>query len=562
MSIFVKKAEQQLHDAVVAAIKKAITKGELPEAELLPIKIEVPADRRNGDYSTNAAMAHARAFRLPPMKIASAIIENLELEGSYFEKCECAGAGFLNFTLSGKYYSDIIGDVISKGDMYGHSDMNKGKRALVEFVSANPTGPMHVGNARGGAMGDCLAEVLSWSGYETEREFYINDGGNQIEKFGLSLDIRYRQHFGDSIEMPEDSYHGQDIIDHVVNFSQIYGDKFINESEEERRKALVDYALPLNISGLERDLLKYKIRYDTWFRESTLHNSGAAKKVVDLLTEKGYTYESEGALWFKAEQFGCDKDFVLKRSNGFFTYIVPDIAYHYNKLQERNFDLAVDILGADHHGYVPRLKAALTALGIDPERLQVVLMQMVRLVKDGEVIKASKRSGKAITLVTLLEEVPIDAARFFFNMREANTHCDFDLDLAVEESSQNPVYYCQYAYARICSIFRKMEESGLKIDDCCVSGDDLLTNEAEKELIRFISSLTNETENAAKLLDPSKLTRYAVELATLFHKFYNACHCDVEDEALKKARLTLCKATAITLKNVLGLLKVDAPEKM
>ena len=562
MSMLVKKAEQQLQEAIVSAIKRAIEKGVLPEAELLPIKTEVPADRRNGDYSTNAAIAHARAFRLPPQRIAAAIMENLQLEGTYFEKCEVAGAGFLNFTLSGKYYRDIVEDVLEKGDMYGHSDINKGKKALVEFVSANPTGPMHVGNARGGAMGDCLAEVLSWSGYETEREFYINDGGNQIEKFGLSLDIRYRQHFGDTVEMPEDSYHGQDIIDHAVKFAEIYGDKFISASQEERRRALVDYALPLNIEGLERDLLKYKIKYDTWFRESTLHNSGAARKVVDLLTEKGYTYESEGALWFRAEQFGCDKDFVLKRSNGFFTYIVPDIAYHYNKLQERSFDLAVDILGADHHGYVPRLKAALTALGIDPERLQVVLMQMVRLVKDGEVIKASKRSGKAITLVTLLEEVPIDAARFFFNMREANTHCDFDLDLAVEQSSQNPVYYCQYAYARICSIFRKMEEAGTRIDECCISDNSLLTHETEKELIRFISSLTSETENAAKLLDPSKLTRYAVDLATLFHKFYNACHCDVEDENLKNARLTLCKATAVTLKNVLGLLKVDAPEKM
>ncbi|MBR3768159.1 MAG: arginine--tRNA ligase [Clostridia bacterium] len=562
MSKLVKKAEQQLQEAVISAIKKAIEKNELPEAELLPIKIEVPADRKNGDYSTNAAMAHARAFRLPPIKIANAIMENLELQGTYFEKCECAGAGFLNFTLSGKYYSDIIRDVLESGDMYGHSDKNKGKKALVEFVSANPTGPMHVGNARGGAMGDCLAEVLSWAGYETEREFYINDGGNQIEKFALSLDIRYRQHFGDPVEMPEDSYHGQDIIDHAKNFAEINGDKFISATEEERRKALVSYALPLNIEGLERDLLKYKIKYDTWFHESTLHNSGEAKKVVELLTEKGFTYENEGALWFKAEQFGCDKDFVLIRSNGLFTYIVPDIAYHYNKLCVRNFDLAVDILGADHHGYVPRLKAALTALGVDPERLQVVLMQMVRLVKDGEVIKASKRSGKAITLVTLLEEVPIDAARFFFNMREANTHCDFDLDLAVEESSQNPVYYCQYAYARICSIFRKMEENGTKINDCSIVNDTLLTHETEKELIRFISTLTGETENAAKLLDPSKLTRYAVDLATLFHKFYNACHCDVEDEALKSARLTLCRATAITLKNVLGLLKVDAPEKM
>ncbi len=562
MSKLVRTAEKQLVCAITAAIKKAIEKGQLPEAELLPVKTEIPADRKNGDYSTNAAMAHARAFRLPPVKIAAAITENLDLEGTYFEKCEIAGAGFMNFTLSGKYYSDIIADVISQGAMYGHSDLFSGKRALVEFVSANPTGPMHVGNARGGAMGDCLAEVLSWAGYETEREFYINDGGNQIEKFGLSLDIRYRQHFGDPVEMPEDSYHGQDIIDHAAHFAEIHGDKYINATEEERRQALVAYALPLNIEGLERDLLKYKIKYDTWFRESTLHNSGAAKKVVDLLTEKGYTYESEGAVWFRAEQFGCDKDFVLKRSNGFYTYIVPDIAYHYNKLQERSFDLAVDILGADHHGYVPRLKAALQALGVDPERLQVVLMQMVRLVKDGEVIKASKRSGKAITLVTLLEEVPIDAARFFFNMREANSHCDFDLDLAVEQSSQNPVYYCQYAYARICSIFRKMQENGIDTDNLTAFDGCLLTHETEKELIRFIASLTGETETAARLLDPSKLTRYAVDLSTMFHKFYNACHCDVEDEALRCARLTLCKATAITLKNVLGLLKVDAPEKM
>lgn len=562
MSTLVKKAEQQLNDAVVKAIKKAIEKGSLPEAELLPFKIEVPADRKNGDYSTNAAMAHARAFRMAPMKIAQAIKENLELEDTYFCKCETAGAGFMNFTLSDKYYTDILDDIITKGDMYGHSDINKGKRALVEFVSANPTGPMHVGNARGGAMGDCLAEVLSWSGYETEREFYINDGGNQIEKFGLSLDIRYRQHFGEEVEMPEDSYHGQDIIDHAENFAKIYGDKYMHTTEDERRNALIKYALPLNIEGLERDLGKYKIKYNTWFHESDLHKSGAVAKVISILTEKGYTYEKEGATWFKAEQFGCDKDFVLVRSNGLPTYIVPDIAYHYNKLMIRKFDLAVDILGADHHGYVPRLKAALTALGVDPERLQVVLMQMVRLVRDGEIIKASKRSGKAITLVTLLEEVPIDAARFFFNMREANTHCDFDLDLAVEKSSQNPVYYCQYAYARICSIFRKMEENGTHFTTCTPEQAALLTDETEKELIRRLAALTEETELAAKDLDPSKMTRYALDLAADFHKFYNACHCDVEDENLKTARLYLCKCTKIALGNVLGLLKVDAPEEM
>ena len=562
MTDTVKTAEKQLVDAVNAAIKKAMEKGTLPQAETVPFKTEVPADRKNGDYSTNAAMAHARAFRMAPMKIAAAIIDELELEDTYFSKCEAAGAGFMNFTLSPAFYADVLGEVEAKGDKYGHSDIGAGKRALVEFVSANPTGPMHVGNARGGAMGDCLAEVLTWAGYETEREFYINDGGNQIEKFGLSLDIRYRQLCGDDVEMPEDSYHGQDIIDHAQNFKDINGDKYMQTSEEERRKALVAYALPLNIEGLERDLLKYKIRYDTWFRESTLHNSGAARNVIDILTRNGYTYEQDGAVWFKAEQLGCDKDFVLVRSNGLLTYIVPDIAYHYNKLCERNFDIAIDILGADHHGYVPRLKAALTALGVDPERLSVVLMQMVRLVKDGEIIKASKRSGKAITLVTLLEEVPIDAARFFFNMREANTHCDFDLDLAVEQSSSNPVYYCQYAHARICSIFKKMEEKGVAFTGCTREQAMLLTADEEKELIRFISSLTAETEAAAKALDPSKLTRFAVELATLFHKFYNACRCDVEDTDLRNARLYLCKSAGTVLRNILGLLKVDAPETM
>lgn len=561
MNNIVKTAEKQVAEIITAAIKKAQAKGTLPEAELAQFKVEVPADRKNGDYSTNAAMAHARVFRTAPAKIAQAITDEIELDGTYFGKVEPV-AGFINFTLSQEFYADVLKSVEELGKSYGHSDLFKGKRALVEFVSANPTGPMHVGNARGGAMGDCLAEVLSWAGYETEREFYINDGGNQIEKFGLSLDIRYRQHFGDNIEMPEDSYHGQDIIDHAENFAKIYGDKYMHTSDEERKKALVDYALPINIAGLERDLLKYKIKYDTWFRESTLHNSGAARGVVKLLTEKGFTYEKDGAVWFKAEQFGCDKDFVLVRSNGFLTYIVPDIAYHYNKLCIRNFDIAVDILGADHHGYVPRLKAALTALGVNAERLKVVLMQMVRLVKDGEVIKASKRSGKAITLVTLLDEVPIDAARFIFNMREANTHCDFDLGLAVEQSAQNPVYYCQYAHARICSIFRKLQEKGTQFNGCTKEQAQRLTADEEKELIRYISSLTNEVENAAKLLDPSKLTRYAVELATLFHKFYNACRCDTDDKDLAAARLFLCRCTQTVLANVLGLLKVDAPESM
>ena len=562
MNTIPKTAERQLGETVFAALNQAMASGALPQAQLLPFNVEIPADRKNGDYSTNIAMAHARAFRMPPIKIAQAILENISLEDTYFASCEAAGAGFLNFRLSQKYYADILADIEEKGSAFGHSDLYSGKSALVEFVSANPTGPMHVGNARGGAIGDCLAELLSWAGYRTEREFYINDAGNQIEKFGLSLDIRYRQHFGDPVEMPEDSYHGQDIIDHAAAFAEIYGDKYIGASEEERRKALVDYALPLNIAGLERDLKKYKITYDTWFRESSLHASGAAKAAVDQLTANGYTYEQDGALWFKAVEFGCEKDFVLRRSNGFYTYIVPDIAYHYNKLCIRNFDLAVDVLGADHHGYVPRLKAAMSALGVDADRLQIVLMQMVNLVKNGETVKLSKRSGKAITLVTLLEEMPIDAARFFFNLREPNTHCDIDLELAVSESSQNPVYYCQYAHARICSIFRKLSEKGVVFTGCTPAQAALLTAEEEKELIRHLSGLTQETETAAKALDPSRMTRYAVELATLFHKFYNACRVETEDADLTAARLFLCKCTNQVLENVLGLLKVDAPEKM
>jgi len=562
MSYIVKEVEKQLKNAIGDAVAKAVEKNIFPAAPTAEFKVEIPADRANGDFSANAAMVWARELHNAPRKIADAIMAEIELEGTFFARAEVAGPGFMNFYLDGRYYAAILKDVTDKGAMYGHSDMGKGKKALVEFVSANPTGPMHVGNARGGAMGDCLAEVLSWAGYETEREFYINDGGNQIEKFGLSLDIRYRQLFEDGIEMPEDSYHGQDIIDHAKAFAEINGDKYMTATEEERRKALVEYALPLNIEGLERDLLKYKIKYNTWFKESTLHNSGAARKVVADLTEKGYTYEMDGAVWFKAEQFGCDKDFVLVRSNGFLTYIVPDIAYHYNKLCTRNFDIAIDILGADHHGYVPRLKAALQALGVDPDRLHVILMQMVRLVKDGEIIKASKRSGKAITLVTLLEEVPIDAARFFFNMREANTHCDFDLDLAVEESSQNPVYYCQYAHARICSIFKKLAADGITPRDCTEEELCLLKEEEEKELIRFIASLTDEVEHAATALDPSRLTKYAVGLATQFHKFYNACHVQCGDEALMQARLYLCSCVKSVLKNVLEMLKISVPESM
>jgi len=561
VSLIVKKAENQIYELIKNAAAAAIEKGLLPENDLPDFTVEIPAERSHGDYSTNAALVSARVFRLPPAKIAAILCENIELEGTYFESCSVAGAGFINFNLSGKYYADVLLDVIEKGGDYGRSSYGEGKRVLVEFVSANPTGPMHIGNARNGAIGDCLASLLSWAGYYAEREFYVNDTGNQILKLGLSLDVRYLQLYLEGIEMPEDAYHGEDITEHAKAFAAIHGDKYISLPEEERRQVLVDFALPKNIQSLREDLLRYRISYDTWFLESSLHNSGEVDRVLRLLVESGHTYESEGAVWFKAVDFGCDKDFVLLRSNGLPTYIVPDIAYHYNKLVTRGFDKAINILGADHHGHMMRLKATVDAL-IGPERLEIVLYQMVRLLKDGETIKLSKRSGKAITLVTLLDEVPTDAARFFFNLREANTHCDFDLGLAVEQSAKNPVYYCQYAHARICSIIGKLREKGALAENVSPEELLLLSEPEEKELIRHIASLTGLIVFAAENRDPSKITKYVLDLATLFHKFYNSCRVDVPEENLRTARLFLCIAVKTIMKNMLGLLNIDAPESM
>ncbi len=559
MSTVVTQANEQLREAILAALGEAVAAGELPGEPIPAFVIEIPADRSHGDLAANVAMVSARAFRQPPRKIAETIAAHLNLAGTFLERAEVAGPGFLNFFLAPSFYAAAVADVLAKGADYGRSDYGQGKKVLVEFVSANPTGPMHIGNARGGAIGDCLAAVLERAGYQVSREFYINDAGNQINKFGMSLELRYLQLYRDGVEMPEDSYHGQDIVEHAKAFAAIHGDRYVDASEEERRQALVDYALPLNVAGLERDLATYRIHYDCWFRESTLHENGEAAKVVELLTARGYTYESEGAVWFKATDFGADKDFVLRRSNGFFTYVVPDIAYHYNKLVTRGYDKAIDVLGADHHGYVPRLKAALQALGVDPARLDVVLMQMVRLIRDGEVVKASKRSGKAITLVTLLEEIPIDAARFYFNLREANSQFDFDLDLAIEQSASNPVYYVQYAHARICSIFKR---EGAAPRPCTPEELALLAAPEEKALIRHLAGYTGEIVEAAKDYDPSRITRYCTELATLFHKFYNSCHVLGEEESLMQARLSLCDATRVTLRNALDLLKIGAPESM
>ena len=551
-----------LRNAIIDAMGRAMSAGELPLAPTPNFTIETPADRTNGDLASNVAMVSARAFKKAPRAIAEAITKYIELEGTNLDRFEIAGPGFINFFYGKQFYTSVIREIEEKGADYGKSDFGQGKRILVEFVSANPTGPMHIGNARGGALGDSLASVLSAAGYDVSREFYVNDAGNQIEKFATSLEIRYLQIYKDGIELPEDAYHGQDIIDHAKNFAEINGDKYVNAESSERRKALVDFALPKNIQGLENDLLKYRIKYDRWFRESTLHQSGAVKNIVELLKEKGHTYEQDGAIWFKATEFGADKDFVLVRSNGIPTYVVPDIAYHYDKLVTRGFDKAIDVLGADHHGYVPRLKAALTALGVDASRLDAVLMQMVRLVRNGEIVKASKRSGKAITLVTLLEEVPIDAARFFFNLREPNSHFDFDLDLAIEQSSQNPVYYVQYAHARICNIVKGLAESGITQRACTDEELALLTAPEEIDLINKLASRTGEIITSAKNYDPARATHYVYETATLFHKFYNACRVKGEDESLMQARLALCVATKTVIENVLTMFKITAPESM
>lgn len=562
MSLLVKETQKELRLRIIEALGRAVANGELPAEPIPDFIIEKPANSANGDFSANVALAGARAFKKAPRAIAESIVGNLDLEDTLFEKVEIAGPGFLNFYLSQQYYTEIIKDIAAKGEDYGKSDYGKGKKVLVEFVSANPTGPMHIGNARGGAIGDCLSSVLEWAGYEVNREFYVNDAGNQIEKFATSLEVRYLQIYKNGIEMPEDAYKGADITAHAQAFAEEYGDKFVESESTDRRKALVDFALPKNIAGLESDLLQYRIKYDKWFKESSLHADGSVNDIIEKFKSLGVTYEKDGALWFKASEYGNDKDVVLIRANGIPTYIVPDIAYHYNKLVTRGYDKAVDVLGADHHGYVPRMKAALSALGIDPSRLDCVIMQMVRLVRDGETIKLSKRSGKAITLTTLLDEIPIDAARFFFNLREPNSHFDFDLDLAAQETSQNPVYYVQYAHARICSILKKAQSEGVVLRTPADDELNMLNSEEELQLIRHLSSLTDEIVAAAKAYDPAKITHFVIELATLFHKFYNAQRVMVDDEGLMQARLYLCLAVKDTIKNILTMLKITAPEAM
>lgn len=558
------KVTNNLRNLLNDSVKSAYHNGELIKDSVSDFLIEIPADRNHGDFATNIAMVSAKIFRLSPRKIAEIIVSNLNLDNTMFKKVEIAGPGFINFFLGESFYSSILRDIEKLGNNYGRSNYGKGERVMVEFVSANPTGPMHMGNARGGALGDCLSAVLDAAGYNVYKEFYINDAGNQIEKFALSLDVRYKQIFmgEENVILPEDSYHGEDIKDLAKLFAEEYGDSFLNKDEQIRRKALTDFALPKNISKMKKDMEKYRIEYDNWFNESLLHNSGEVNEVINILKEKGLTYEKEGALWYKATEFGAEKDEVLIRNNGTPTYFVADIAYHRNKFLKRKFDRCIDVWGADHHGHVARLKGAMNAIGLDGSKLDVVLMQLVKLVRNGEIVRMSKRTGKAIQLSDLLDEVPIDAARFLFNMRDPNSQMDFDLDLAVQEDSQNPVYYVQYAHARICSILRSIESDGVIIRECTDEELQLLKAPEEIEIINHLAAYTNEIIESAKYYDPARITRYVINIATLFHKFYNSCRVKCKEDGLMQARIKLCLCVKTVIKNVLNMFKISVPESM
>lgn len=554
-----------LKDSIKEAISIALKNKDLPEETIPEFDIEIPAERDHGDLSANVALMSAKKFKMPPRKIAEIILNNLKLDNNLILKSEIAGPGFINFFLNAKFFENTLKEIIKHGKDYGASDFGKGKRIMVEFVSANPTGPMHMGNARLGALGDCLASILDKVGYYVYKEFYVNDAGNQIEKFGLSLDVRYRQicNGKDSVEMPEECYQGQDITDLAQEFFDIHGKKYVDESFDVRKKMLIDFALPKNIERMKKDMEKYKIIYDNWFYESKLHNNNEITKVIKILKKNGYTYTRKGCLWYKSSIFGSGKDDVLIRANGIPTYFAADIAYHYNKFITRKFDTCVDIWGADHHGHVERMKGVMEALGIDRDRLHVILVQLVRLLKNGEIVRMSKRTGKAIQLSDLLDEVGADSARFIFNTHESGSGMDFDLDLAVKQDSQNPVYYVQYAHARICSIFKKLDSDVKDLYSSSKNPDlSCLTQEIEKKLIFYMAMYPQELIKSAKNYDPTKITRYIINLATLFHKFYSSCKIVSEDSKLTVARLYICESVRIILKSILELMKVDAPESM
>ena len=577
----IQSAKDQVLALTMTAYETAAAEGLLPADVAVKPSVEIPKDTANGDYTTTFCLAAAKALHKNPRQVAQILMDHMQLEGSYFTTVEMAGPGFLNFRLGDKWFGDTVACVEREGADYGSSDMLAGKKYMVEFVSANPTGPMHMGNARGGVLGDTLASVLQKSGADVWREFYVNDAGNQIEKFAKSLEARYFQIIKgeDAVEFPEDGYHGDDIRELAQLFYEQEGEKYLDCDEKTRHDALARFGLDRNIPKMKSDLERYGIHYDQWFFESSLHESGYVADSVQVLTDLGYTYEKNGALWLKTseilaanlrkagkseeaiEKLGL-KDDVLRRANGFYTYFAADIAYHRNKFAVRGFDKVINIWGADHHGHVARMKGAMDALGLDGEnRLDIVLMQLVKLVRDGEVVRMSKRTGKAISLTDLLDEIPVDACRYFFNAKP-ETQMEFDLGLAVREDSENPVYYVQYAHARICTLLKNLASEGYTVPAASEVDFSLLSGDAEKALIKQLAHYSEVVRLAARDYDPSHINRYLTELAAAFHKFYTVCRIKGEEKPVLLARLKLADAARAVLKNGMVLIGCSAPEKM
>ena len=552
----------QIHQLVAEAVADAAVAAGLVSREELPaITLEVPKDKSHGDLATNAAMQLTRIARKNPRQIAEAILEHLDTGKASIEKAEIAGPGFINFTLNKSYLYPVIGLVQEQGDNYGRVDAGQGRRIQMEFVSANPTGSLHLGHARGAAVGDALCNVLDYAGYEVTREYYINDAGNQVVNLCKSIEARYLQELGQDAEMPEDGYHGEDIKGFAKELAEKKGDSLLSLSEEERTAFFREYGLEKELGKIKRDLERFRVHFDEWFSETSLYENGLVEKSLEELKAKGQTYDHEGAVWLRTTDYGDDKDRVLVKNDGTYTYLTPDIAYHRNKY-ERGYDQMINIWGADHHGYVPRMKAAMEALGNDPDKLTVLIAQMVSLFQDGEKVKMSKRTGKAVTMEDLMDEVGVDAIRYFFTMRSMDSHLDFDMDLAVSTSNENPVFYVQYAHARICSVFRQAEEQGVELKPLSEVNLSRLTAEHEYDLLRKIGELPQEVSMAAENYAPHRLIRYVYELASLFHSYYRAERVITEDEEQTQARFALLGAVRTVIANVLRLMGVSAPDRM
>ncbi|MEL3972990.1 arginine--tRNA ligase [Rossellomorea oryzaecorticis] len=552
---------EKVQENLKSEIKEAVLKANLATEEQIPdIILEIPKEKTHGDYSTNMAMQLARVAKKAPRMIAEDIMANFDQSKASIEKMEIAGPGFINFFMNNDYLTDLIPMILDQDHEYGGSDAGKGERVNVEFVSANPTGDLHLGHARGAAVGDSLCNVLEKAGYKVTREYYINDAGNQIHNLAKSVEARYFQALGQDVAMPEDGYHGADIIEIGKKLAQEFGSQYADASEEERYKFFREYGLKIEMSKLQKDLEMFRVPFNVWYSETSLYENGKIDAALAKLRENGHVYEEDGATWFRSTELGDDKNRVLIKNDGTYTYLTPDISYHQDKF-ERGHDVLINIWGADHHGYIPRMKAAIEALGFDREKLEVEVIQLVHLYKNGEKMKMSKRTGKAVTLRELVEEVGLDAVRYFFAMRSADTHMDFDLDLAVSQSNENPVYYAQYAHARICSILRQAEESGLASEDRIDLS--LIGTEKEVDLLKKLGEFPQMIADAAEKRTPHRVANYINDLASTFHSFYNANKVlDAENRELTTARLALVKSVRVTLQNALALIGVDAPEKM